>query len=769
MRAQNTSLPPDSGAGSGILANCSSNTTHPLLVSQPTTPNCSLGSPEYADTYSLDSKRTTILPARARTDSCVKPLKIALMTHQVEGVTWMKSMEDSEWKGGILADDMGLGKTIQALSLVKSRICPDARTLPTLIVTPAGLIHQWERETENIFGSGQRVFVYYRRKGRLTFQDLCQYHVVLTTYGTLCSELKQKPYDSPIFGDGRAWQRIILDEAQCIKNARSKTAMACCEVAATYRWCLSGTPLMNHLGELYSLLKFLRIQPYVNTDSFNSILKSRSIGRGNDAETARDMQLQGFLKTIMLRRTKSTILNGRPIVELPSVTIKDVYVALTEEERCTYAVLESFTQRHVQRYLNNGGEQRKIPNVLSLLQYLRQACCHILLLSGAALIALQSSRSEEHLAANALCLPEEVITRLRDNETIFQDPVCLERAYSPIIFSPCGHSVCLACFGKMCSTTAPEGASTEVPVGFRCHSCRVTVDLQKVTDYSSFVRSHNFSTSNQGSSTLLPSSLKALLGLNDEGDEDDEDSGSGMDIGLEACRTDHVIPPLRYGVAPSEVGSAGKQSSAAMRKQVCKNHEARVAYGHALPRKWVNSSKIEKAVEIIKAIRDQGTGDKVIVFSHFTALLDLIEVPIARSGWKYRRYDGRMTPAERGSAISSFASQPDCLVLLVSLKAGNSGLNLTCASNVIIMEPSWNPYIEEQAIGRVHRIGQGRHVRVYRLLVADTIEIRILELQEKKRKLIRGFSNGAVMLGTDNLIRGDIAYIFGLDGGQAHA
>ncbi|KAK9578976.1 hypothetical protein V6Z93_009897 [Aspergillus fumigatus] len=769
MRAQNTSLPPDSGAGSGILANCSSNTTHPLLVSQPTTPNCSLGSPEYADTYSRDSKRTTILPARARTDSCVKPLKIALMTHQVEGVTWMKSMEDSEWKGGILADDMGLGKTTQALSLVKSRICPDARTLPTLIVTPAGLIHQWERETENIFGSGQRVFVYYRRKGRLTFQDLCQYHVVLTTYGTLCSELKQKPYDSPIFGDGRAWQRIILDEAQYIKNARSKTAMACCEVAATYRWCLSGTPLMNHLGELYSLLKFLRIQPYVNTDSFNSILKSESIGRGNDAETARDMQLQGFLKTIMLRRTKSTILNGRPIVELPSVTIEDVYVALTEEERCTYAVLESFTQRHVQRYLNNGGEQRKIPNVLSLLQYLRQACCHILLLSGAALTALQSSRSEEHLAANALCLPEEVVTRLRDNETIFQCPVCLERAYSPIIFSPCGHSVCLACFGKMCSTTAPEGASTEVPVGFRCHSCRVTVDLQKVTDYSSFVRSHNFSSSNQGSSTLFPSSLKALLGLNDEGDEDDEDSGSGMDIGLEACRTDHVIPPLRYGAAPSEVSSAGKQSSAAPRKQPWKNPEATLAYRHALPKKWVNSSKIGKAVEIMKKIRDQGTGDKVIVFSHFTALLDLIEVPIARSGWKYRRYDGRMTPAERGSAISSFASQPDCLVLLVSLKAGNAGLNLTCASNVIIMEPSWNPYIEEQAIGRVHRIGQERHVRVYRLLVADTIEIRILELQEKKRKLIRGFSNGAVMLGTDNLIRGDIAYIFGLDGGQAHA
>lgn len=109
----------------------------------------------------------------------------------------------------------------------------------------------------------------------------------------------------------------------------------------------------------------------------------------------------------------------------------------------------------------------------------------------------------------------------------------------------------------------------------------------------------------------------------------------------------------------------------------------------------MNSSKIKKAAEIIKAIRDQGTGDKVIVFSHFTALLDLIKVPIIRSGWKYCQYNRCMTLAERGSVISSFASQPDCLVLLVSLKAGNTGLNLTYASNVIIMEPLWNPYIEE--------------------------------------------------------------------------
>jgi hypothetical protein len=182
------------------------------------------------------------------------------------------------------------------------------------------------------------------------------------------------------------------------------------------------------------------------------------------------------------------------------------------------------------------------------------------------------------LAANALCLPEEVVIHLRDNKNIFQCPVCLERAYSPIIFSPCGHSVCLTCFGKMCSTPAPEGVSTKAPVVFRCHSCCVIVNLQKVTDYRSFVRSHNSSMSNQGSSTLFPSSLKALLRVSDEDDDNDEGRGSEMAVGSDACRSDQVNPPLRYGAASSKMSSTGKQSSAAPRKQIWKNYEGIVAY-----------------------------------------------------------------------------------------------------------------------------------------------------------------------------------------------
>jgi SNF2 family DNA or RNA helicase len=95
-----------------------------------------------------------------------------------------------------------------------------------------------------------------------------------------------------------------------------------------------------------------------------------------------------------------------------------------------------------------------------------------------------------------------------------------------------------------------------------------------------------------------------------------------------------------------------------------------------------------------------------------------------------------MSADARNSAVIKFTDDPHCNVMLVSLKAGNSGLNLTAASQVIIFDPFWNPYIEEQAIDRAHRIGQQRPVKVHRILVENTVEVRILNLQEKKRKLI---------------------------------
>jgi SNF2 family DNA or RNA helicase len=103
---------------------------------------------------------------------------------------------------------------------------------------------------------------------------------------------------------------------------------------------------------------------------------------------------------------------------------------------------------------------------------------------------------------------------------------------------------------------------------------------------------------------------------------------------------------------------------------------------------------------------------------------------------KPARYDGSMTAHERSTSAQTFRDSRDCKVLLTSLRAGNAGLNLTAASRVIIMDPFWNPYIEMQAVDRAYRIGQKNEVKVYRILTHETVEDRIVELQERKKEMV---------------------------------
>ncbi|KAK7749626.1 hypothetical protein SLS53_000204 [Cytospora paraplurivora] len=175
----------------------------------------------------------------------------------------------------------------------------------------------------------------------------------------------------------------------------------------------------------------------------------------------------------------------------------------------------------------------------------------------------------------------------------------------------------------------------------------------------------------------------------------------------------------------SEMKRVAQSSAAAMYR-----------YKQHLRKEWVSSCKIDKTMEILEDIRKYNPEEKTLVFSLWTSFLDLLEVPIEDAGIDYTRYDGSMKIDARDAAVKSFMSNPDVKVMLVSLTAGNSGLNLTAASQVIILEPFWNPYVEEQAIDRAHRIGQKREITVHRVLIANTVEDRILRLQEQKKLLV---------------------------------
>jgi SNF2 family DNA or RNA helicase len=154
-----------------------------------------------------------------------------------------------------------------------------------------------------------------------------------------------------------------------------------------------------------------------------------------------------------------------------------------------------------------------------------------------------------------------------------------------------------------------------------------------------------------------------------------------------------------------------------------------------------------KIRHLLRILHRETPKHKTIVFSQFTSMLDLIEPHMHQASINFVRYDGSMRPDERERALESLRSDRRTRVLLCSLKCGSLGLNLTAASRVVIVEPFWNPFVEEQAIDRVHRLNQTVDVKVFRLTIRNSVEERIISLQERKRELAKHAIEGGEAAG----------------------
>ena len=144
------------------------------------------------------------------------------------------------------------------------------------------------------------------------------------------------------------------------------------------------------------------------------------------------------------------------------------------------------------------------------------------------------------------------------------------------------------------------------------------------------------------------------------------------------------------------------------------------------------SAKIQ---ELIKHITEKTANHKMLVFSQFTKMLALVKTALDKEGIPYEYLDGQCSQKQRKSSVDNFQENTNIRVFLISLKAGNVGLNLTAADYVYLLDPWWNPAVESQAIDRTHRIGQDKHVIAYRMIAKNTIEEKIMKLQQRKKKL----------------------------------
>ncbi|CAG8882197.1 unnamed protein product [Penicillium salamii] len=423
-------------------------------------------------------------------------LRVTLMKHQKVGFNWMKAKEESSHKGGILADDMGLGKTVQAIALMVARPYEHEERRPNLIIAPKALMEQWKLEIERHVKPGKHkldVLIYHQR--RRPWRELKKYDVVITTFGTLTAHYKTlldgRRRKKRAVIPGAKWHRVIVDEAQNIKNPSAKSAIACCRLNSTYRWCLTGTPMMNRLEDFQSLLAFLRIKPYNNAKKFKSDFVSR-IKSGWGGEDVMK-QLRVLVKSVCLRRTKTSKIDGQLILQLPPKVIEKVHVIFDEKESQVYGQLDTNTQRQINRLLDAGTLGRNYSHVLVLLLRLRQACCHPLLMQDFRAEASPPDPNVDKIA-NAKLLSASVVERIKSNDDEEDDgtcPVCMDSVENATIYIPCGHHVCSECWIRISDCAGANAINLEEDTFIKCQNCRGPVDPKKLTDTISFKKVHD--------------------------------------------------------------------------------------------------------------------------------------------------------------------------------------------------------------------------------------------------------------------------------------
>ncbi|EPS67509.1 hypothetical protein M569_07265, partial [Genlisea aurea] len=372
-------------------------------------------------------------------------------------------------------------------------------------------------------------------------------------------------------------------------------------------------------------------------------------------------------------------IEGEPIISLPPKKIDLKKVEFSAEERSFYTKIETDSRNLFKEYAAAGTVNQNYANILLMLLRLRQACDHPLLVKDFSNDPLGKDSSDM-----AKILPRDLTVNLLKNleDSFAICHVCNDPPENAVV-TMCSHVFCYQCVSYYLI-----GEDNTCPA----QNCKEQLGADVVYSKSTLRRcisddsgSYNSVSYEQGESRLLrrdyvSSKIKAALEI------------LKSDCNLKrGCPNSHYLPL--------------DDEDSSLSDGPCSDSESR---------------KREKA----------------IVFSQWTSMLDLVEMSLKGSRITYRRLDGTMSIAARDKAVNDFNNKPEVDVMLMSLKAGNLGLNMVAASRIILLDLWWNPTTEDQAIDRAHRIGQTRPVTVSRLTISNTIEDRILTLQENKRKMV---------------------------------
>ncbi|KAF8809842.1 SNF2 family DNA-dependent ATPase [Phlegmacium glaucopus] len=807
-------------------------------------------------------------------------LEVRLLNHQVIGVAWMLDKERSQDRGGILADDMGLGKTVQMIATMAMNMPAledECRT--TLIVVPAALLQQWKDEIETKSNNIFKVHIHHGKDKLKKLSQVASKDVIITSYQTLCLDFNI-PRDVEIHEETQwleahggilaqvKFHRAVADEAQFIRNRATRASTSLAHVRARYRWMLTGTPVTNTLADIYGLLRFGRFRPWNDWNGFNTYVARVQF---DDAPLA-GSRAQAILKPILLRRTKNSRLEGKPLLELPPKEIEIVKLQFSDDERQIYNDFENSTKLQLNKFIRAGTLLKHHAAVLVMILRLRQLCCHpYLILSlaeefedptllvgsdadkelsrarkvmGAAWVAEVKQRFLIRAAASELLSfvgeddgPDASCPNCNDMFTGGNGRVLV-----------CGHELCFDCTldlnnspiahnGIFGEGTERENLAVEkefeaaLAKGYRpCPTCKKMVDLkstdkvfksaafepteEELREYARSGRrvkkekaSYHAIKMRSPSPVRSISPARSIPDVLDDSDDDLPDVAHMLDtlpkkrkenmqrnkakvnildltqdnekmfttkrIKRKAYESDsdldvsegYFTPDKRRRGGNTRVSSAspgpskGKGKAGASRPDDGPSDAVIATWGRGDD----DLEPSTKMLALIDYLREwDSTGDKTICYSQWTSVLDLIETLFSRHGIRSLRFDGKMGRFERDATLATFKQIGGPKVILISTKCGSVGLNLVSANRVVNMDLSWNYAAESQAYDRCHRIGQEKTVHVKRLVVENTIEERMLLLQDVKIGLADaalGEGQGAKL---HKLSVKDIKYLFGM-------
>ncbi|MDX8404911.1 MAG: DEAD/DEAH box helicase [Mariprofundus sp.] len=302
----------------------------------------------------------------ASVPACALPtgLNATLRDYQHEGVNWMQMLRRMQL-AGILADDMGLGKTVQALTHILIEKESGRLQRPALVIAPTSLMHNWRREAEK-FTPDLNVLVLHGADRAARFDEISGNDMVLTTYPLLVRDFEVL--------EEQNWHLLILDEAQYIKNAGSKAAQRVRRLMASHKLCMTGTPMENHLGELWAQFDFLLPGYLHDKRKFAKVFRKPIEIQG---DMARQEALNMRIRPFMLRRGKDEV-----ALELPAKTEIVRSIEMETAQRQLYESVRLAMQKRVRDAMASMGVAQSQIVVLDALMKMRQVCCDPRLVKG---------------------------------------------------------------------------------------------------------------------------------------------------------------------------------------------------------------------------------------------------------------------------------------------------------------------------------------------------------------------------------------------------